>query len=264
MHALRRSAALVLAATLPLAAACAPAARSATAQARASQAPTAPALATAAGIAAAQRFARTRAGTVGFAVLEEGGRPRGLNRTVRFPSASVSKAMLMVAALRRAAARRLSPRDDALLRAMVTASDNDAADRVYRSLGGAAVTAVARAAGSRRFAEMGHWSNEQLTPADQARLFLRIDELVPPPHRAYARLLLSSIVGPQRWGIAPVAHRRGLQIFFKGGWRRGVVHQVALLEAHGRRLALAILTSGQPSHDYGRATLRGIAVRVLG
>jgi beta-lactamase class A len=58
-------------------------------------------LATAQGIRAAQRYARTRAGTVAFAVLDGEGRMRGLNRTVQFPSASVVKAMLMVSVLRR-------------------------------------------------------------------------------------------------------------------------------------------------------------------
>ena len=223
-----------------------------------------PVLATASGIAAARRFARTRAGTVAFAVLDEVGRLRGVHRTAQFPSASVSKAMLMVAVLRRARQRPLSVHERALLRPMVTASDNDAADAVYAAVGGPALSAVAAAAGSRRFGEVGHWAAAQITAADQARLFLRIDALVPARHRRYARSLLSSVVGPQRWGIAPVARRRAMRIFFKGGWREDLVHQVALLERGGRRVALAILCAGQPSQAYGQATLEGIAARALG
>jgi hypothetical protein len=41
------------------------------------------------------------------------------------------------------------------------------------------------------------------------------------------------------------------------------VHQAALLERDGRRISLAILTSGEPSMSYGEATLAGIAARVL-
>jgi hypothetical protein len=226
--------------------------------------PPSPVLATARGIAAARRFARTRAGTVAFAVLDEAGRLRGLRRTVQFPSASVSKAMLMVAVLRRARDRALTAPERALLRPMVTASDNDAADAVYAAVGGPALSAVAAAAGSRRFGELGHWAAEQITAADQARLFLRIDALVPARHRAYARALLSSIIPAQRWGIAPVARRRAMRIFFKGGWRAGIVHQVALLERGGRRVSLAILCRDPPSQAYGQATLKGIAARVLG
>ena len=73
----------------------------------------------------------------------------------------------------------------------------------------------------------------QLTAHDHARLFLRIDRLTPRRHRAYFRNLLASIVSYQRWGIAPVAASRGFHVMFKGGWRLGTFHQVALLEREG-------------------------------
>jgi hypothetical protein len=217
------------------------------------------------GIDAARRFARSRRGVVAFAVLEKGGRPRGLLRTVRFGSASVSKAMLLVAYLRRVGRRHLSVNERALLRPMIVASDNNAADAIYRQVGGNGLLAVARAAGMRKFSDVGHWANARITAADQARLFLRIDRLVSATHRRYARMLLSSIVGPQRWGIPVVARRHRLKIFFKGGWRAGITHQVALLQNRhgGRRIALAILTSGTPSDAYGHETIERVAARVL-
>ena len=66
----------------------------------------------------------------------------------------------------------------------------------------------------------------------------------------------------QRWGIAPVARLRRLRIFFKGGWRTGITHQVALLERGRQRIALAILTRS-PSIPYGEETIERIARRVL-
>jgi hypothetical protein len=224
----------------------------------------APVLATSAGIAAAVRYARTRAGTVAFAVLDQHGRLRGLRRTLQFPSASVVKAMLMVAVLRRADRAHLSAGERDLLRRMITVSDNDAASAIYAQVGGAGLRAVARAAGAKRFADVGNWADAQLTAADQARFFLRFDALVPAAHRRYARKLLSSIVSWQRWGIPPAASAHGMKVFFKGGWRTGIVHQVALLERGGRRIALAVLTSGAPSMAYGEQTIEGIARRVLG
>lgn len=220
-------------------------------------------LVTASGIAAAQRWARQRQGTVAFAVLDQAGRLRGLHRTARFPSASVVKAMLLVAELRRAGVHPLSSGTASTLRAMITFSDNAAASAIYERVGGAGLTAVARAAHARRFADVGHWSDAQLTAADQARFFLSVDRLVPAGHRAFARRLLSSIIAGQRWGIAPVAARRGFKVFFKGGWRTGITHQVALLERGGRRVALAVLTSDEPSLAYGQQTIAGIAARVL-
>jgi hypothetical protein len=224
----------------------------------------APVLTTTAGIAAAVRYARSRAGTVAFAVLDERGRLRGLRRTLCFPSASVVKAMLMVAVLRRVGDGRLGSADAELLRRMITVSDNDAASAVYAQVGGAGLRSVARAAGAKRFAEVGNWADAQLTAADQARFFLRIDRLVPAVHRRYARRLLSSIVSWQRWGIAPIAKAHRMKAFFKGGWRTGIVHQVALLERGRRRIALAVLTSGEPSMAYGEQTIEGIARRALG
>jgi hypothetical protein len=247
-------------AVLTLAVVQAPAARAATADTPAGT----QVLATSAGIAAAVRYARTRAGTVAFAVLDERGRLRGLRRTLQFPSASVVKAMLMVAVLRRAAGRHLSAGERDLLRRMITVSDNDAASAIYAQVGGAGLRSVAHAAGAKRFADVGNWADAQLTAADQARFFLRFDDLVPAAHRRYARKLLSSIVGWQRWGIPAVAGAHGMKVFFKGGWRTGIVHQVALLERGGRRIALAVLTSGEPSMAYGEETIEGIAQRVLG
>jgi hypothetical protein len=219
-----------------------------------------PPLTTGARIREAERYARTRKGSIAFATLDERGNLRGMNRTVRYPSASVVKAMLLVAVLRRGEP---GPAMRALLGPMITASDNKAALKVYATVGDAGLNAVAHAAGMRNFAVHGAVFEAQVTAEDQARFFLRIDRLVPAPRRAYARSLLSAIVAPQRWGIAPVASHRHYRVFFKGGWREGIVHQAALLERGGQRISLAILTSGEPSMEYGEATLAGIAARVL-
>jgi D-alanyl-D-alanine dipeptidase len=65
-----------------------------------------------------------------------------------------------------------------------------------------------------------------------------------------------------------VSAPRGWSTFFKGGWRGTehgrLLHEAALLERGGRRISLAVLTDGNPSHAYGTATLRGVARRILG
>src|SRR3954465_12195904 len=162
-----------------------------------------PPLTTLARIRSAERDARSRQGSGGVATLDEHGTLLGINRTLRYPSASVVKAMLLVAVLRRGAP---SPATRALLGPMTPASDNKAALRVYREqVGDAGLYAVAHAAGMRNFAVHGAMFEAQLTAEDQARLFLKIDRLVPSPRRSYARSLLSGIVAPQRWGVAPGA-----------------------------------------------------------
>jgi hypothetical protein len=220
-------------------------------------------LATAAGVASARKWAARRRGVVGFAVLDGQGRMRGVNRSVQFPSASVVKAMLLVATLRRYGHGHLDGATAKTLTRMIEVSDNDAADDIYDRVGAAGLYRVARAAHARHFRDVGYWASARLTPADQARFFYNIDKLVPATHRHFARRLLSSIVSYQRWGIAPVAARHDMKAFFKGGWRTGITHQVALLIRGDRRVALAILTSGAPSQAYGEQTIEGIAARVL-
>jgi hypothetical protein len=215
------------------------------------------------GVRAARRFARARAGTVSFAVIGGGTGLRGLRQGRHQPSASLSKAMVLAAVLRAARDRPLTGAERALLGPMVTRSDNDAAIAAYALVGPPGMLDVARAAGMRSFVDVGHWSDAQVTAADQARLFWRLDHVLPPRHRAYARRLLAGIVPPQRWGLAPVAERRGLRVLFKGGWRRGLTHQAARLERGGRHAALAVLIAGGPKGAYDRATIAGIARRVL-
>ncbi len=213
------------------------------------------------GVEEAQRWARRRAGTVSFAVAGNG-RTRGVAIHRRYPSASVVKAMLALALTRAARDRALTAEERSLIRPMIVVSDNAAASTIYARVGAARMYDIASDAGMRNFAIGGNWADAQLTAYDQARLFLRIDRLTPRRHRGYLRGLLAGITPSQRWGIAPVAEERGFKVLFKGGWRIAIFHQVALLERDGRRIALAVLTSGT-DHAYGRETQSGIAARVL-
>ena len=183
-------------------------------------------------------------------------------------SASVVKAMLLVGYLRRDDVRRrsLTPAEQARLGAMICVSDNAAATQTYGMLGDTALRDVARRAGMRRYDVRGHWANSQITAADQARFFARVDQLVPERHRSYAMRQLASIANGQRWGI-PEGIDASDDVWFKGGWRgtgRGqLVHQAALVEHAGARWSVAILTDGNPSHAYGVQTVRGIAERLF-
>ena len=126
---------------------------------------------------------------------------------------------------------------------------------------------VARRAHMRHFATAGYWASASITALDQARFFLRVDRLVPKRNRAYARRLLASIVSYERWGFSRYAERAGYRAFFKGGWRGTasgrLVHEAALFQRGRTRFAMAVLTDGNPTHDYGTATLRGVAARIF-
>jgi hypothetical protein len=198
----------------------------------------------------AAQYAAARAGTVSFGVRTTHGL-RGIGVERRVPSASVVKARLLVAYLRQPNVRHRGLRraDRALLGPMIRRSDNAAASQVCNIIG----------------YPIRPWGLTPIDVAGQTRFFRHIDRRIPRRHRRYAMRLLGSIVPSQRWGIARV-RPPGWALYFKGGWGSGTGwadHQVALLRRGRRRLAVAILITSSPSHEYGKETLRGVAARLL-
>jgi hypothetical protein len=217
-------------------------------------------------VRSARAYAEDRAGTVSFAVRIER-RMWGVDVRRTVPTASVVKAMLLVAYLRRPAVRRrpLRRADLNLLAPMVRWSDDAAATRVRDIVGNGALVRLARAARLRAFAPAPLWGMSRIDAADATRFFLSFPRLVPGRHRDTALRLLRSIVPSQRWGIGR-ERPPGWALYFKGGWGSGsgaVDHQVALLRRGRRRVSVAILTTGSPSHAYAVETLRSVAARLL-
>lgn len=218
--------------------------------------------------AAAVDYLETRAGVESFALVDDGGRIHGFRRRARVPSASLLKAMALVAYLNLPSVRDRALRDSErrLLGPMIRRSDNATAGTVLRTVGARRLYRLAERANMRAFSFVWPiWGNSTTSATDQARLFIRIDELVIPRHRRYALRLLASVVPRQRWGIARVVPS-GWTIHFKGGWGSGtglVTHQSALLRNGERRIALSVLTRWNPSHRYGTRTIQGVAARLL-
>jgi hypothetical protein len=217
-------------------------------------------------VRAAREYAADRAGEISFAVRTEG-HLYGVHVRRTVPSASVLKAMLLVAYLRQPDVRdrELRRADLDLLEPMVRWSDNIAATRVRDIVGNDGLVRLAHRVGMRAFTPAAIWGLSRIDAADQTLFFLRIDAFVPARHRATALRLLRTIVPSQRWGIAQV-RPPGWALYFKGGWGSGsgaVDHQVALLRRGKRRVSVAILTTNSPSHAYGKQTLRGLAKRLL-
>jgi len=218
-------------------------------------------------VAAARHYVAQRAGNVSFCVRTER-RMWGYRRLRVVPSASVLKAMLMVAYLNRREVRDrpLHDRDLRLLRPMIRRSDNTTASYIRNLVGNRGLRRLARRVGMRRFTPVAHpWGNSRVDAADQARFFLHLERFVPKRHRRRALRLLHSIVPSQRWGVAQVVPRHW-DVYFKGGWGSGtglVDHQVALLRRGPYRVSVAVMTTADGSHAYGKATLRGVFRRLL-
>jgi zinc D-Ala-D-Ala dipeptidase len=217
-------------------------------------------------VRAARNWIRGRTGA-SFALIDSRGHAYGWAPRRRYVSASVVKAMLLVAYLRQLGNRFPGPADRAVLGPMIRWSDNDAANAIYSRVGDPGLLDLARRARMRDLTVAGYWGNVFFSAADQARFFRRFGRLTPRASRGYARRLLSSIVPAQRWGFSRFAERAGWRTFFKGGWRPTdagqLVHEAARFERDGRSFSLAVLTDGNPSHEYGTATLRGVAKRLF-
>ena len=138
-------------------------------------------------------------------VVSPDGRVRGRDLHARYSSASVVKAMLLVAYLNEPGVRGRDLRraDKALLRPMVMRSDNKTATRVRDVVGNDALARLARRARMRDFATSPtSWGSTQISAYDQARFFWRIHAYVPSRHRDYARSLLAGIVERAALGAA--------------------------------------------------------------
>jgi hypothetical protein len=214
-----------------------------------------------------RRYLDGRRSLESYAVIDSVGKLHGFAPRRTYATASVIKAMLLVAYLRKLGERAPNAAERRTLDPMVTASDNASASAIYRRTGDAALRRLAKRAGMKRFSVAASWGYARFSAEDQARFMWRFDRLTPARNRSYARRLLASIVPWQRWGFSRLSLAAGWKTFFKGGWRRTgrgrLVHEVALFERRKRRFSLAVLTDGNPSMGYGTATLRGVAARLF-
>jgi beta-lactamase class A len=216
-------------------------------------------------IADAGEWLATRAGHTAFACVDSAGALHGVRVHDRFHSASLVKAMLLTAYLEGVAQQRraLTSAEQALLTPMIEVSDNDAASAIFARVGQAGLQRLALAAGMTDFATNAAWGYTEVSAADQARFFARLDELLPRRSAAFARALLAGVTPTQRWGIPAAAEPLGWRVLFKGGWLEAIVNQAARLERDGRTLSLAVLTDANPSMGYGIETIAGVASRLL-
>lgn len=216
----------------------------------------------------AAAFADGRDNSTSFAVIGTVGELVGHRAATRVPMASVLKVMFMAAWLRQPDVRDRALTDDdrALLEPMIRRSANEPATRIADALGPGPLYALADEAGMRDFSYTRPWGLSRSSARDQVAFMLEVDSYIPERHRAYALRLLTEIVPEQRWGIGETG-TDGWTKHFKGGWGSGTGktdHQVVLLiHGDGTRVALAVMTTDSPSHDYGKNTLRGVFHRLL-
>ncbi len=187
------------------------------------------------------------------------------NPTERFQLASVVKVPIMLTELDRvrdSGSGSTLPETD-LLRPMITYSDNAAATALLAEVGGPPAVEVALAVRgvSQTDVNPDAWGLSTSTAPDMALLLrsLYMGEGLNEPLRAIAFRLMGGVVAEQRWGV-PAGLPAETPVAFKGGWLpRGqgwLVHQVGLAVLDGEPVVFAFLNKGQPTFEYGKATLR--------
>ena len=227
------------------------------------RAPLAPVVPSASARSAAFAWAAGRAGRVAVAVVDSRGRAYGYHAGEGFMSASVVKAMLLVAYLRGHDTVDAGMRG--VLERMIEQSDNDAADVVYGVVGRHGLEHLAALAGMKGLRTTGAWITTRVTAADLALFFHDMHRWLPARHRAFADHLLSHITPYQCWGIPAAARPLGYRVYFKPGWFGAWVlaHQAARLERGSVCIGLAVLTDDNPAEDYGKDTVAGVTARLL-
>jgi beta-lactamase class A len=176
----------------------------------------------------------------------------------------------------------LSATDRALTARMIEDSDNDAATSLWYEVGGAArIRSFNARAGLTQtvpsscvvcpgFAWPG-WGLTTTTPDDQIALLRQLvtpDSVLTPAAREYALSLMENVIPSQRWGISAGVPAK-VTVALKNGWLplRGPdddwqVNSVGWVSGDGRDYLMAVLSTGNPSAQYGIDTISRLAARV--
>lgn len=188
----------------------------------------------------------------------------------RFHSASVVKATILAALLRwhQETGRPLSSTEKYLATLMITQSDNDAASALWDELGHARIRHFLNLA---RMTETvlgpdGYWGLTEITARDeltQLRLLTKSNAVLSNYSRGYELGLMAHVVSSQRWGVTAGAPRE-LAVHVKNGWLPEEVggwhiNSIGAFSGHGRDYMIAVLTDGNPTMNYGVATVEAVA-----
>jgi len=176
----------------------------------------------------------------------------------------------------------LTSSDDSLAHQMIEDSDNNAATSLWDAVGGSAGirTYNAKAGLSQttpstcvqcpNFPWPG-WGLTTTTPEDQITLLRRVVQAGGPldaTARSYALSLLENVTDSQRWGVSGGVPA-GVTVALKNGWlpldaanQDWQINSVGWVSGGGRDYLLAMLSTGNPSEQYGIDTLDSVGSMV--
>ena len=223
-----------------------------------------------------------RHGTVIAAVYDvRSGRTWRLGTSNAQPEASVVKLDILETLLARPQGAALSPADQALARSMIEDSDNDAATSLWDEDGGAlglsyygdraglTQTTPSQCVTCAGFAWPG-WGLSTTVPEDQLTLLKQLvvpgaSPLLSKSARTYALSLMEHVTVGQRWGISGGVPA-GVTVALKDGWlpldaaaTNWQVNSVGWVYGDGRDYLIAVLSTGNPTEQYGISTITALS-----
>jgi beta-lactamase class A len=188
---------------------------------------------------------------------------------VRYATASIVKVDILASLLLQRGGE-LSASQQALARRMIQNSDNDAATRLWRQLGGGSGLQSANQRLGLTATVGGPdltWGLTTTTAADQLRLLTAVftdDSPLSAQARSYLLTLMGHVAEDQDWGVSAVDSGSGTKHYVKNGWlpRSGgwILNSIGAVEYNGHVLLLVALSDGQPAKDRGIAVLEEITI----
>ena len=230
----------------------------------------------------AQSYLNSRDGTVRVAVYDlTTGRQWSLGGGAAQAEASIVKVDILEALLSQRPGG-LTADDQSLAQQMIEDSDNDAATSLWDLVGGSTgIGAYDTQAGLTQttpslcvvcsgFPWPG-WGLTTTTPQDQIALLRRLVGPGGPlttSERQYALSLMENVTQDQRWGVTSGVPA-GVTVALKNGWLpldsandNWQVNSIGWVHGDGRDYLLAMLSTGNPSEQYGIDTLNSLGAMV--
>jgi hypothetical protein len=188
-----------------------------------------------------------------------------------FDSASAVKATILAALLRKAHAedRALTGTERHLAWRMITESDNDAATALWDDVGRYRLSRFLRLAGMRQtiLGPSGYWGLTRITAHDELillRHLLQPNPVLTKAARRYELHLMARVIPAQRWGV-PAGAPEDFTVHVKNGWAPlppvpgWFVNSIGCLTRADRNYSVVVLTQGNPTMEYGVATVEDVA-----
>jgi beta-lactamase class A len=226
--------------------------------------------------AAITSYLAGRAGVVAAAVYDLGTRQLwAVGPGTPQAEASVVKVDILETLLMQQGSGGLSGADQGLAQSMIEDSDNDSATDLWDAVGGAtgirsfnakaglADTTPSPCVDCAGFAWPG-WGLTTTTPADQIALLRQIvvpGGLLSTAERGYVAQLMENITPSQRWGVCAGVPAQAT-VALKNGWlplnaaaTDWQINSVGWVSGLGRDYLIAVLSTGNPTEQYGIDTI---------